>query len=92
MDERIDVSLARVRECIERLASNPDSPSFTTVEVIQVYLGRFYKDRGTPPVYSFNAQFGKLLMRNRAELGITQIASDEPVREHETHTSRWRRN
>ena len=94
MDEQIGVSLSRVRECIESATQDRDSLEFTTTEVIQHYLGRFRSDLGTAAVYSFNAQFGKLLQRNAESLDIVEIDRDVPIRDdhgHETKTSRWQR-
>lgn len=91
MDERIDISLERVRDCIEKL----DSDEFTTADVIRKYFGRFCSNIGTPAIYSFNAQFGALLKRNESQLGVTEIASDEAVKDdhgHNTTTSRWKIN
>ena len=90
MDEQIPISLDRVEQCIAALGSS----SFTTEQVIREYLGHFCSDRQTPPVYSFNAQFGKLLARNAARLGIAMTATDESVQDdhgHPTTTARWRR-
>jgi hypothetical protein len=89
MDERINVSLERVRDCIQKLGGN----EFTTADVIRKYSGRFCSNIGTPATYSFNAQFGALLKRNEAKLGIVEIAGNEPVKDdhgHDTTTSRWR--
>ena len=73
MDEDIDVSLARVRRCIAECQQTSPSGTFKTTEVIDRYLGHFHSDVGTPPAFSFNAQFGKLLKRNEAELGIVEV-------------------
>ena len=89
MDERIDVSLERVRNCIQKLDRN----EFTTADVIRKYSGRFCSNIGTPATYSFNAQFGALLKRNESQLGIVEIASNEAIEDdhgHNTTTSRWR--
>ena len=94
MDEQIGVSLSRVRECIENVTQDRDSLEFTTVDVIRQYLGRFCSDLETAPVYSFNAQFGKLLQGNAESLGIVKIKPDVSIRDdhgHETKTSRWQR-
>ena len=91
MDEHIEVSLTRIACCINALGS----PEFTTANVIGKYLGRFCSDVETPAVYSFNAQFGKILKRNETQLGITEIASNESIEDdhgHRTTASRWRVN
>ena len=89
MDEQIAVSLERIQNCIQEI----NKSEFTTSEVIKKYLGRFCSDIGTPAAYSFNAQFGALLKRNELRLGITEIASNESIKDdhgHRTSTSRWR--
>ena len=89
MDERIEVSLTRIASCIDALGSD----EFTTAELIRKYSGRFCSNLGVPAVYSFNAQFGKLLKRNELRLGITEIVSNEGTEDdhgHATTTSRWR--
>lgn len=89
MDERIEVSLTRIENCIRALGRD----EFTTADVIRQYSGQFCSNLGTPPTYSINAQFGKLLKRNEARLGIVEIASNESTEDdngHPTTTSRWR--
>ena len=91
MDERIEVSLTRIASCIDALGLD----EFTTADVIRKYSGHFCSDRETPAVYSLNAQFGKLLKRNETRLRITEIGSNESVKDdhrHLTSTSRWRVN
>ena len=93
MDETIDVSLTRVRRCIDECLQTSPSRTFTTIEVIRRYLGHFHSDVGTPPAISFNAQFGRLLKRNEARLGIVEDAAAEPALDdsgRDTSTSRWR--
>ena len=88
-DEQIEVSLRRIESCIEEIGSD----EFTTAEVIRKYSGRFCSNPGTPPYYSFNAQFGKLLKRNETQLRITEIESHRSIEDddgHATTTSRWR--
>ena len=88
MDERIDISLDRIHNCIQEI----NKSEFTTAEVIRKYFGRFCSNIGTPAIYSFNAQFGALLKRNATRLGITEIASSESIQDdhgHNTSTSRW---
>lgn len=92
MDERIEVSLDRVRHCIQQAAANSPSARFSTADVIRAYLGHFHSDLDTPPVYSFNAQFGKLLKRNAEGLGIVEDAANQAIlddAEHMTSTSLW---
>ena len=89
MDERIEISLTRIANCIEA----PGRDEFTTAEVIRQYSGRFCSNLETPVVYSINAQFGKLLKRNETRLRIVEIASNESTEDdhgHPTTTSRWR--
>ena len=91
MDECIPISLERVEHCI---AAVDGRCGFTTAQVIREYIGHFCSDRQTPAVYSFNAQFGRLLARNRDRLGIVIIATDERITDdhgHPTTTARWRR-
>ena len=89
MDEHIEVSLNRIESCIEAIGQG----EFTTADVIRRYSGRFCANIGTPPAYSFNAQFGKLLKRNETRLRIVEVASNESTEDdhgHPTTTSRWR--
>jgi hypothetical protein len=89
MDEKIDISLDRIRNCIQEI----NRSEFTTAEVIKKYFGRFCSNIGTPATYSFNAQFGALLKRNETLLDIIEIASNESIKddhEHNTSTSRWK--
>jgi len=91
MDEKIDISVERVRNCIQELNRN----EFTTADIIRKYFGRFCSNIGTPATYSFNAQFGALLKRNESKLGITEIARNEAIKDdhdHNTTTSRWKIN
>jgi hypothetical protein len=91
MDEKINISVERVRNCIQSL----NRKEFTTADIIREYLGRFCSNIGTPATYSFNAQFGKLLKRKKTELGITEIARNEAIKDdhdHNTTTSRWKIN
>lgn len=91
MDEKIDISLERVRNCIQKL----NRKEFTTADIIRKYFGRFCSNIGTPATYSFNAQFGTLLKRNESNLGITEIARNEAIKDdhgHNTTTSRWKIN
>jgi hypothetical protein len=90
MDECIPISLERIERCIAVL---DDCCGFTTAQVIREYVGHFCSDRQTPAVYSFNAQFGRLLARNRDRLGIVMVAADERTTDdHDlpTTTARWR--
>jgi len=47
--------------------------------LIRKYQGGYFKNTGTSPSQSFNANFGKLLKRNQTELGITELSSAEPT-------------
>jgi hypothetical protein len=87
--ESIDVSLDRIRAIIAELHDD----RFSTGDVIRAYSGRFCSNLGTPAYYSFNAQFGKLLKRNAADLGIQQIDSEGAQDDHGRPTSMsiWRR-
>lgn len=92
MDEMIEVSLNRIGEII---AGFPSDAEFTTAQVIKEYSGGFHSNLGTPAYYSFNAQFGKLLMRNKDNLGISPMQTSMAIKddsEHPTTTSVWRRN
>ena len=90
MTEKIDVSLDRIRTIIDELPAD----GFSTGDVIRAYSGVFCSNLNTPVLYSFNAQFGKLLKRNESNLGISQIAESEPAKDdfdHPTSVSKWRR-
>jgi hypothetical protein len=91
MDEKINISVERVRNCIQAL----NRKEFTTADIIRKYFGRFCSNIGTPAIYSFNAQFGALLKRNESELGIVEITRNEAIKDdhgHNTTTSRWKIN
>lgn len=88
MDERIDVSLERIKGIIDEF----ETSEFSTADVIRGYSGGFFSNTGTPAFYSFNAQFGKLLKRNAVELMITEIASEVSIKDDcqkPTSTSIW---
>ncbi len=90
-DDAIEVSLDRVREIIRASSSR----AFSTADVIREYGGGFFSNRDTTACYSFNAQFGKLLKRNRRQLGIREVAANVRVtddRGHETSASVWMQN
>ena len=90
MDESIKVSLTRIGEIVDSFGGR----EFTTADVLRVYSGGFYSNNSTPPHYSFNAQFGKLLKRNAEYLGITEIRSNERIKDdngHQTSASVWQR-
>ncbi|MCB9211788.1 MAG: hypothetical protein H6609_20695 [Ignavibacteriales bacterium] len=57
MEEAIPVSLKRIKKIISNFKTN----TFTTVDVLRKYSGGFYCNLNTPAIYSFNAQFGRLL-------------------------------
>ncbi len=89
MDEKIEVSLHRIETIIDSLRSE----SFTTVDVLKQYSGGFFSNISTPPAYSFNAQFGKLLKRNASNLKITEVESGVHIKDengHSTTTSVWK--
>lgn len=91
MDEKINISLERVKSCIQAL----DRKEFTTADIIRKYFGRFCSNIKTPAAYSHNAQFGKLLKRNESKLGIMEIAKNEAIKDnhnHNTTTSQWKIN
>lgn len=91
MEENIEVSLVRIREII----SNFENDTFFTSDVLRAYSGGFYSNIGTPAVYSFNAQLGKLLKRNRQELNIDETETNVKIEDdngHQTSTSKWTRN
>ena len=94
MDENINVNLARVSRCIDECLRESRSNFFTTADVIRRYLGHFHSDIGTPPGISFNAQFGKILKKNRDELGIAEVTPSVPTRDdngRKTSNSHWTR-
>jgi len=91
MDERIEVSLHRIEKTIYSLRGN----TFTTADVLRKYSGGFYSNIGIPGVYSFNAQFGKLLKRNESVLKISEVNSGVKINDdngHPTKTSKWRKD
>ena len=91
MDEQIEVSMNRIGEII----SNLKNDIFFTSDVLSAYSGGFYSNIGTPAAYSFNAQFGKLLKRNRKFLKISEIEANVKIKDdngHQTSTSQWTRN
>ena len=89
IDVKVKVNLRRIESCIEEFGSD----EFTTVDVIRKYSGCFCSNLETPPGYSFNAQFGKLLKENAPRLRITEIKSHRSINDdhdHPTNTSWWR--
>ena len=90
MDEKIDVSLDRIKSIIKKM-----SGIFTTADILREYSGGFYSNVGTPAVYSFNAQFGKLLKRNEGNLKIKEVLPKLDINDdngHKTKTSKWKLN
>ena len=91
MDEKIKVSLRRIGAIINLIRGS----TFTTADVLRKYSGGFYSNIGTPAVYSFNAQFGKLLKRNEDLLNISKVNSGIKIKDdnsHRTKTSKWRKD
>ena len=89
MDEKIEVSLSRIKEIVDSF----DGKTFTTVEVLHQYSGGFHSNIDTPAFYSFNAQFGKLLKRNESSLNIIEEKSGVSIKDdngHRTTTSNWK--
>ena len=90
MNEQIEVSLDRIKIII-----NKKGGTFTTADILREYSGGFYSNIGTPAVYSFNAQFGKLLKRNESKLQIKEVLPKVNVNDdngHKTKTSMWELN
>lgn len=88
--ERIEVSLDRIRSIIDELHVD----RFSTGDIIKAYSGVFCSNLNTPAHYSFNAQFGKLLKRNKSNLRIRQIAESDQAKDdhgHPTSMSWWQR-
>ncbi|MDO9041615.1 MAG: hypothetical protein Q7U64_04610 [Desulfocapsaceae bacterium] len=91
LDERIEVSLSRIEAIINSFRGN----TFTTADVLRQYSGGFYSNIDTPAVYSFNAQFGKILKRNESVLNISEVNSGVKINDdngHPTTTSEWKPN
>lgn len=91
MNEKIEVSIERVQEIIDTF----NGQEFKTIDVIKEYSGGFYSNKNTPAYYSFNAQFGKLLKRNEANLNIFEVEKNVRVKDeagHSTSTSTWQAN
>jgi hypothetical protein len=70
MEEQISVSLKRIKSIIDKKIT---IKTFTTADILREYSGGFYCNVGTPPIFSFNAQFGKILKRNENKLNIKEI-------------------
>lgn len=91
MDEQIEVSLDRIKIIIDEKMSR----TFTTADILREYSGGFYSNIGTPPFYSFNAQFGKLLKRNESKLQIKEILPPVNIyddNKHKTKSRKWELN
>ena len=91
MDEQIEVSLERIKIIINEKMGR----IFTTGDILREYSGGFYSNIGTPAVYSFNAQFGKLLKRNESILQIKEYRSNLSIKDdngNKTTTSEWKLN
>tara|TARA_R110002049_G_scaffold49267_2_gene141143 strand:+ start:1659 stop:1937 length:279 start_codon:yes stop_codon:yes gene_type:complete len=90
MDEDIAVSTNRIRQIIDAFGTS----EFSTADVLREYSGGFYSNVGTPAQYSLNAQFGKLLQRNREAFRIREERSNVSIDDdngHRTSTSFWRK-
>ena len=88
MEDVIEVDLDRIKKIITGFTKN----EFSTIDVIREYSGGFYSNKNTAAHYSFNAQFGKLLKRNRKYLEIAQIkkgVNEEDDNGNMTTTSIW---
>lgn len=88
-DKRTDASIRELRECIREL----NMTEFSTADVIRKLCGQFRSDKGTPGGQSPNALLGKRVKQNELQLGITEIASKQAIRDDDgnrTMTSRWR--
>jgi hypothetical protein len=88
VEEQIPVSIDRIKTII----SEKMSETFTTADILREYSGGFYSNIGTPPFFSFNAQFGKLLKRNESELQIKEVFPEMSIKDdngHKTSTSKW---
>lgn len=88
MQDQIEVNLDRVKSIIDAF----DSGKFSTADVLRDYGGGFFSNKETPVHYSFNAQFGKILKRNEANLGITEVESNFPITDdngNNTSASLW---
>lgn len=91
MKEQIEVSLDRIKIIIDEKMSR----TFTTADILREYSGGFYSNISTPAVYSFNAQFGKLLKRNESKLQIKETRPKVPIKDdngNNTKTSKWELN
>jgi hypothetical protein len=80
-----------VRNCILDLQSEGKT-EFSTIELIDKYLGRYYVDHA-PPNKSWNANLGKYLSDSADDLGIENIGKhrhDQDDNSEKTHTADWR--
>lgn len=91
MEEQIAVSIDRIKKIIDKI----NKSTFTTADILRKYSGSFHSNINTPPAYSFNAQFGKLLKRNESKLQINEVHPKVNIKDdcgHKTTTSEWKLN
>ncbi|OQA92834.1 MAG: hypothetical protein BWY26_00037 [Elusimicrobia bacterium ADurb.Bin231] len=90
--ESIPVYLERINQILNNFKQK-GCATVTTADIIRQYSGGFFSNRDVSPVFSFNAQFGKLLKRNMRNLGISEARSNVPINDdqgHPTCTSEWK--
>ena len=91
--DEIPVDLDTVKDIIKELFKAKDI--IRTSDIIRKYCGSFYSNKEIPASRSFNAQFGKLLKRNDAYLGIHEVragVSEKDDLDNPTTTSEWERS
>lgn len=89
--DNIIVDLDIVRD---KIAEN-EKDVFSTIDILELYQGGYYSNKGVDVNVSFNAQFGRILSQNSEFLGILKIDNSE-VNEtdnlgNKTTVQLWRR-
>ena len=69
--DHITVDLDIVRDKIAEIGKDV----FSTIDILELYQGGYYSNKGVNVDISFNAQFGKFLSRNAEFLGIEKFGS-----------------
>ncbi len=90
MQAKIEILLEKVALIIDTLR---DNETFTTVDVLRKYYGRFHSNSGTSPARSPNAEFGKFLMNNATILKIAKIRAGVRIKDdkgRQTSTTEWK--
>lgn len=93
MKENISIDRDKLAQVLNSFRSDGETIVPTT-KIIEKYMGGFNQNRGVAPSISWNAQFGKFLMSNSNQLGISREAANQKITLNgsATSTSIWNLN